>query len=42
MARLEAGLSDFMSERKPIIRELRGLKAEKSTQTEAVPRKTAD
>ena len=45
MARLEAGLRDFMSERKPIIlltRELRGLKAEKFTQTEAVPRRTAD
>jgi hypothetical protein len=31
-----------MSERKPITRELKGLKAEKSTQTEAIPRRTAD
>jgi hypothetical protein len=41
VARLEAGLRDFMSERIPI-RELKGLKAEKSTQTEARPKRTAD
>jgi hypothetical protein len=42
VARLEAGLRDFMREWKPITRELRGLKAEKSTQTEARPKRTAD
>ena len=42
MARLEAGLRDYMSERKPLTKELRGLKSEKYTQTEAIPRRTAD
>ena len=35
VARLEAGLRDLMNERNPIIQPLKGLKSEKSTQTES-------
>jgi hypothetical protein len=41
LARLEAGLSDFMKEKRPPIIPYK-MKAEKSTQTEARPRTAAD